>query len=1349
MSPIGAAGFGPWRAAAKWVAIALGLFVCLLAAGYGLREHLIAPRLAVLIQEKLSQELGLEVAIGRLTGSLVTDIEISDLQTAAPGTRGQVSSLSARRLHLRYSPLTLLRGIAGFVEGMRVDIEGLQAELDLDRGDPSSLEKGPSPRWPWMLPVLHVRDAGVAIRRGDFHTRFNGITFNAEKDAGEGRRMRMSVGEWSWSHPGLAAGKTSAAAELALTADAIVIRQLSLGRDRVVAHGRVGPAGPNASLPFEAGLQFREGRIDLAGDFNDSVLNAKLKADQVEIEPMASLFLQAFSGRLSADIELSVPFARPETGSGRMRLDVSNAKIRGIELDNAGLDATLADGWVRAAAFEAAFGHSRLTISEAAAPLRRLLDGAWGDVLQALSGRFALACEDLPALLKMIGLASDAPLASIPEHRLELAGRFDAGYLHIPSGSLTAGSNRIALKDLETRLPPAPADTPLKGDLRLDLPDLKTVAAVLPLVSLSGSVKADATIGGTFGRPEADAVLTAEGLSIDGLPVGNVSLNARCARQQILVKTLSIQRGADSLSGRGSIRLPAGDIDAAELSFAVADLEWLSNFLLPATWTVAGARPRIQGRAQGQARLSGHWSSPDGELSVALDDLRLQGQRFGKMRAAGRLTRNAAGKAIDATLDEFSLKGEEVLLTLEAPAQIRYEAGRRLRIDRFAAGGPQGRIAVSGQLALEGRSDLVVELAEVNGAGWLGPLAGIPLSLNGVGALLRVEGTAAAPEIHLTGTVRELGAEGQPVTLAGRFDLTFAGRRLRIDACDWTSPAGHRVALAGTLPIDPAADALLAPGALAVTATASIPDQELLRRLVPAWPITAGAIEAGLELEGTWAAPRGALRLNGRDLTPAESSRFLPPGPYEARAEMAIDAHRILLQTVEVQCAHAQLKGAGVWQGYPAFSQWAAGRPPPEGSVALEGRLAAPDLGWLARGFKDIRRTAGRLDMEVKMEGPLRDPRLQADLRLTDGELRPEADMPPLQALSLDAGLADRDVTVRSLRGELGGAPFEVTGVIEDILAADGHRRVDLRLAGQNLLLHRSQALRARADADLRLVGPAERLVLSGNLSFTDGLFAKNFGLAEGLTAGSAKPRAGPGLSLFSLEAPPFRDLRFDVRISARKPFQIKNNLVKGAFRPDLVLAGTGETPELVGKVYLDATTLYLPAGRMQFDSGVIHFEAADPGRPRLDMTGTARMIGYDITAAVEGPYDEPSVSLSSVPPLPDAELLALVLTGQPPKSPGSMAVERRQGLNVAVFIGRDVLMRMPGGGTTESLQTVLERFDVELGRSVTRAGDETINARFRVADGVLRKGDTLYLTGEKDVFDHYNAGVRIVFRFR
>ena len=969
--------------------------------------------------------------------------------------------------------------------------------------------------------------------------------------------------------------------------------------------------------------------------------------------------------------------------------------------------------------------------------------------------------------------------------------------------------------------------------------------------------------------------MAAENLKLDGRHVGNVSLKARCERQRIQVKTLTVRRGADALDGTATIRLPDGHIDAAEVSFAVADLEWVGDLLLPAAWAAGGRRPRVQGRARGQAQLWGPYDSPDADLSAAFEELRLNDHRFGsgsvrmskrgstltadpirldqggdrlelqgsydiaaerlgavrlridwaeaaaytgafappwngvggrisatveasgpvrrpdfaldlflgrvpagsgalaethiiargagrridvetadastplgRLRAAGSFVQNPAGTVWDATIEALRLEGEELQLAMTQPARIRYETGRGFQVDRFEAGGGQGRMSVRGFFALEGRSDLSVELAGVNG-GWPSRLAGVPLAVEGLDALLHLAGTTASPEISLTGAVRKLEAGGQPLTFVGRFDLAYANRRLRIDAFEWTGPEGHRIALTGALPVDPAGDRLFAPGPLSISASARLPGQDAIRSVWPTWPIASGSIEADMELEGTWAAPRGRLRLNGRDLNPADSSGFAPPGPYEARVEMAIEARRILFQTVEIKSAHAQLQGAGAWQDYPAFDQWSAGRSWVAGSVAIDGRLVVSDVGWLATAFKGIRRIAGRLEAEAKVEGPLRDPRLQAELRLTDGELRPDADMPPLQAVSLQAGFTGRSIEIRHLQGELGGAPFQMTGAIENIMPAEGSLRMNLHLSGDNLLLHRSRTLQARANADLRLSGPLERLELSGTLALTDGLYTRPFGLAEGLTAGSARPKSGPGFSLFSIESPPFRDMRFDVQVGAASPFVIKNNLTKGAVRPDLRLVGSGEAPELVGKVYLDPTDLLLPAGRMRFESGVILFEAVDPGRPRLDMVGTARMIGYDITAAVAGPYDEPTVMLSSAPPLPDAELLTLVLTGQPPKVPGGETVEKRQGLNVAVFIGRDILTRMPGGGTTESLQTVLERFDVEVGRFVTRAGDETINARFRVADDVLREKDTLYLTGEKDVFDHYNAGVRIVFRFR
>ena len=87
--------------------------------------------------------------------------------------------------------------------------------------------------------------------------------------------------------------------------------------------------------------------------------------------------------------------------------------------------------------------------------------------------------------------------------------------------------------------------------------------------------------------------------------------------------------------------------------------------------------------------------------------------------------------------------------------------------------------------------------------------------------------------------------------------------------------------------------------------------------------------------------------------------------------------------------------------------------------------------------------------------------------------------------------------------------------------------------------------------------------------------------------------------------------------------------------------------------------------------------------------------------------------------------------------------------MNVAVYVGRDFISRWFGSESVEASESILDRFQVDVGRAVTRGGEETLDAQFRLTQGIISDGDTLYLTGEKDVFDFYNAGVKIVFRFK
>ena len=169
----------------------------------------------------------------------------------------------------------------------------------------------------------------------------------------------------------------------------------------------------------------------------------------------------------------------------------------------------------------------------------------------------------------------------------------------------------------------------------------------------------------------------------------------------------------------------------------------------------------------------------------------------------------------------------------------------------------------------------------------------------------------------------------------------------------------------------------------------------------------------------------------------------------------------------------------------------------------------------------------------------------------------------------------------------------------------------------------------------------------------------------------------------------------------------------------------------------------------MSLQAGLIRFEQTAPDRPNLDLIGTTRMRGYDITVVIDGPYDEPTITLSSVPPLPNEELFMIILNVETPKISVARASSMTQSLNVAMFLGRDLMSRLFGGEPDEATESIIERFDVEVGRSITQRGEETIHSQFRLADDILVDGDSLYLTGERDYFDYYNGGIKFVFRFR
>jgi len=1017
-----------------------------------------------------------------------------------------------------------------------------------------------------------------------------------------------------------------------------------------------------------------------------------------------------------------------------------------------------------------------------------------------LAGDLSINLPDLQVLSRILGLPA---LSGAVQGQIKVSGTFLApqGTAKISGRELTSRNRALgnltvrAKGDLEgvtvesALLERGPDRAGAQGTLNLSQASFENVKVDLSVSDLGpyfsdllslflppsqkimpvrGGLKAAVNLTGPFARPGGSLKLQTRQIRVAGTPLGDADMDLKFSQDKFQILAARLRHGSDSLDLSGSFRWRQKYLENVALKVAVADLAAYRGL-----WP-AGSPGPLSGALQGRLQAEGDLLTPQAEAAVRIENLHVADLQLDKLsttiRSSGRLLRIEGAEAVlggqrielaadirrNSTDTEFDLVFKQAavasrgrtLLALAHEAGCKLYRSGTLVFKDLDLSGAAGSVSVNGRFEPQGASSLLISTAGLSGDGWLDLLVGDRLQFQGLNARIRFAGRTAAPSLAVEGTLDNIGSPGVPMAFAGRFNFEYGSKGIAIHQFVWQGAKGQLIQMTGTLPLDFMQPRLFGPGPLMLNGRIRLDDAAVLGFIIPWAKQTGGSVQCDLNLTGTWQQPAGKLHLAVQDLKRPADIRPLPPGPYTLAGDLEIDGGRVELKTLEAYSPGWKILANGQWRGAPTLPRLIGsdGRKL-TGQLDLTGSLAVSDLSWVAREVDGVRRLAGSLEARGTLKGPITSPAADATVTLTGAEFAPDFDMPSLKELNLAAAVTPQALSVEALHGKLGGAPFELTGTWR--LGTAAGSGADLRLRGENILLYRDESLRLRADTDLTLKGPLARLTLAGEIAVTDGRFAKNFGVVEGI-ASAGKPGGTGGFQLFSFRNPPLRDMVFDVRITAKEPFVIRNNLVRGSVRPDLELTGTGEIPLLVGKVYVESTRLYLPAGRMQMENGLVRFEKSDPDRPKLDLIGTSTMLGYDITAVVEGPYNEPAITLSSIPPLPNEELLMLLLAGQPPKTSTGRSNSSRQGLNIAVFLGRDFITRLFGSDSEDdSFESILDRFDVEVGRGITQSGEDTINSQFRIADDVFTENDSLYLTGERDYFDYYNGGVKFVFRFR
>ncbi|WP_368414005.1 translocation/assembly module TamB domain-containing protein [Falsiroseomonas sp.] len=890
-----------------------------------------------------------------------------------------------------------------------------------------------------------------------------------------------------------------------------------------------------------------------------------------------------------------------------------------------------------------------------------------GTVTAASLDRLGLALEgrmDASGLTE----APFAPFAGPIDVRLD-AGRMPDGLVDLRTLRL---SGLAGVVTAEGRIDPDGARSTLA--LRAALPTSEVFAPLLPQDVIGwAALEAEAELTGRLDAPRLDLTLLPAGLrsstpAVQALlgPAPRLTLRTTLgpgATERIELLTLAGQALQAELRGR---------IGAA------LDLAFAADLAAPGE-----AVPGLSGALRLRGTATGPRDDPTLVLEVASDRLEFAGRAVEALRLTARIETPATRPAIDA-----SATGRLAEMDLSLALRGHPEEAGWLRLDAAEATlGPLALTAAGRLHPTEWRAEGEARLAAEDLA-QLSALIGQPVAggftLEAAGRLedgaQHIAARLAAPRLVLAGTeARQLAVQAEGLLSA--LDLSVAGTVAGIEGeargklMEDSEGAAHRLDLAAlrltgfgeTLRLaSPTRLTRRADGALDLAATTLAlpragtlraegrwgPERADLRATLAGVNLAAfaplvpdltpsGTVTGEARVTGPVAAPELLLNLRGTGLR-AVPSRGLPPA--EARVELRRAGNGLTTASAEMR--------VGPQQRLAATARFPRG---PGAALPFEATLdGALDLGPLSAPFlaAGADRITGQLALALRATGTPADPLLGGEARLARGQYR-----------NAEYGIALTDLAGtlrpdgRRLRADLtgrtpGDGRMALTGWVEPL---GRHLPVDLLLTATGAQPIASDLARVTLDTELRLAGLlGAGATLSGpvrirraDIRIPDRIGGgprslgpvTERGQSRGHPAASPAPRGTPT----SGDGPP---ITLAVDVSAPRAVFVRGRGLEAELGGDVSVRGRLAAPEITGALELRRGEITLAGKRLEFERGRLAWDGAL--LPDLALRASSSSGGYTARVDVTGPPTAPEIVFSSVPELPQDEVLARLFFDRP-----------------------------------------------------------------------------------------------------
>lgn len=403
-----------------------------------------------------------------------------------------------------------------------------------------------------------------------------------------------------------------------------------------------------------------------------------------------------------------------------------------------------------------------------------------------------------------------------------------------------------------------------------------------------------------------------------------------------------------------------------------------------------------------------------------------------------------------------------------------------------------------------------------------------------------------------------------------------------------------------------------------------------------------GVIDMGTNADGM---PTGQARVMVDDLT--RSGLLLTSRPMDLAAVIQLTPSLLQARAVMQDESGANGRLAARISGLPQTG--GLGQRLYSGNLLAQLRYDGPAAALWRLAALDLLDVTGELQLAANVTGTLGNPQVLGSLQ---GD-----------SLRVQSALTGTDISGVAASGRFDGSRLQLTSFagqapnggrvsgsgFVDLSGMNRDRgpQIDIRIAAQRARILDLPGMGATVTGPMRIVSSGVGGTIAGRLQVN----AAEWRLGTSEVAAELPDIAITEINVPADNAPPSRQGRpwnFLIDATASRGIQVDGMGLESEWRGDILLRGTTADPRIGGEARIvPRQGFYSFAGvRFEITRGVIDFDEFAAPDPRLDLLAESDVNGLDVSVTVQGRASQPEISFSSVPALPEEELLARMLFG-------------------------------------------------------------------------------------------------------